>query len=91
LIVTHDGGVLLRHRTSHLLAGFAGRGGVANTDIAIAHDGYPLLKGIPTRKHTQSCTRIILSHSVGPADASVHDYLSPVVTIAPDPATAISH
>jgi hypothetical protein len=44
LIVTHDGGALLRHRAGHLLAGFAGRGSVASTDVAIAHDGYPLLK-----------------------------------------------
>jgi hypothetical protein len=43
LIVTHDGGALLRHRTGHLLAGFAGRGSVSNTDVAIAHDGYPSL------------------------------------------------
>jgi len=44
LIVTHDGGALLRHRTGHLLAGFAGRGCVADTYVAIAHDGYPLLR-----------------------------------------------
>jgi hypothetical protein len=34
---------LLRHRTGHLLAGFAGRGCVANTNVAIAHDCYPSL------------------------------------------------
>jgi hypothetical protein len=36
---------LLRHRTGHLLAGFASRGLIANTDVAIAHDGYPSLEG----------------------------------------------
>ncbi|WP_158231335.1 hypothetical protein [Bradyrhizobium sp. C9] len=40
LIVAHHISALLRHRSRHLLllAGFAGRGLVANTDVAIAHD-----------------------------------------------------
>ncbi|MGY3608591.1 MULTISPECIES: hypothetical protein [unclassified Bradyrhizobium] len=43
-IVTHDVDVLLRHRTRHLLlAGFAGRGFLANIDVAIAHDCDPSL------------------------------------------------
>ncbi|MCC8951164.1 hypothetical protein H8A97_40495 [Bradyrhizobium sp. Arg62] len=39
LIVAHYVGALLRHRGRHLLlAGFARRGFIANTDVAIAHD-----------------------------------------------------
>ncbi|WP_298363770.1 hypothetical protein [uncultured Bradyrhizobium sp.] len=39
-IVAHHVSALLRHRGRHLLllAGFAGRGLIANTDVAIAHD-----------------------------------------------------
>ncbi|WP_454618738.1 hypothetical protein [Bradyrhizobium cenepequi] len=57
-IVTHDVDVLLRHRTRHLLlAGFAGRGFLANIDVAIAHDCDPSLDwgGKPTRDHTKGC------------------------------------
>jgi hypothetical protein len=43
LVVAHNRGALLRHRTSHLLAGFAGHIFISNTDVAIAHDGYPSL------------------------------------------------
>jgi hypothetical protein len=43
-IVTHDMSARLRHRARHLLlAGFAGRGFIANFDVAIGHDGYPSL------------------------------------------------
>jgi hypothetical protein len=42
-MVTHDRGALLRHRACHLLAGFAGRVRIANTDVAIAHDDYPFI------------------------------------------------
>ena len=40
LIVAHHISALLRHRGRHLLlpAGFAGRGLIANTDVAIAHN-----------------------------------------------------
>ncbi len=40
LIVAHHIGALLWHRGRHLLllAGFAGRGLIASTDVAIAHD-----------------------------------------------------
>ncbi len=39
LIVAHHVGALLRHRGRHLLlTGFAGRGFIANTDVAITHD-----------------------------------------------------
>ena len=43
LVVAHNRGALLRHRAGHLLAGLAGRIRIANTDVAIAHDGYPSL------------------------------------------------
>jgi hypothetical protein len=57
-IVTHDPGVLLRHRTRHLrLAGFASRGILANIDVAIAHDCDPSLDWGQklTRDHQQGC------------------------------------
>ncbi|MHC2250590.1 hypothetical protein ACVILK_000282 [Bradyrhizobium embrapense] len=40
LIVAHHISTLLRHRGRHLLllAGFARRGFIANTDVAISHD-----------------------------------------------------
>jgi hypothetical protein len=38
------GAVTLRHTLNTRLAGFAGRGLIANIDVAIAHDCYPLLK-----------------------------------------------
>jgi len=58
LIVTHDRGALLRHRAGHLLAGFAGRVCIANTDVAIAHDGYPSLDCESRQRGTngKSCT-----------------------------------
>jgi hypothetical protein len=44
LIVAHDMGALLRHRTSHLRpGGCTGRGWFANTGVAIGHDRYPSL------------------------------------------------
>jgi hypothetical protein len=43
LIVPEDTAALLRHRTRHLLGGFAGRGSIANADVVIAHDYYPSL------------------------------------------------
>jgi hypothetical protein len=36
--------VALCHLLDYRLAGFAGRGFIANIDVAIAHDYYPLLK-----------------------------------------------
>lgn len=68
LIVAHDRCALLRHRTSHLLlAGFAGRGLIANTDVAIAHDGYPLLDCEREQRRTngKGCTGCLLE-SGGP-------------------------
>jgi hypothetical protein len=58
LIVAHDRGALLRHRAGHLLAGFAGCACIANTDVAIAHDGYPSLDGELRQRGTnrKSCT-----------------------------------
>ena len=47
------------------LAGFAGRGLVANTDVAIAHDGYPLLKRDNNAQRT---------HKVARHDASWHGW-----------------
>jgi hypothetical protein len=58
LIVAHDRGALLRHRACHLLAGFAGCACIANTDVTIAHDGYPSLDGELRQRGTnrKSCT-----------------------------------
>jgi hypothetical protein len=37
-------GVQTRQTLNDRLAGFAGRGGIANFNVAIAHDCHPLLK-----------------------------------------------
>jgi hypothetical protein len=71
LIVAHHRGALLRHRAGHLLAGFAGPVRLANTDVAIAHDGYPSLDCELRQRGTnrKSCT---VFDWVGAKQASVH-------------------
>jgi hypothetical protein len=83
LVVAHDRGALLRHCAGHLLAGFAGCVCIANTDVAIAHDGHPSLD-CELRQREANRKSCMAFDWVGAKPNQVHNQVCCAAAYSPD-------